>query len=219
MAKVKLLSRSEARKAEQQQLQALKQQQEEIEARFGRTAITELAWIVDLSQDPLDYWAALEAWQWLYFFAQPAFRHILMVTRLPEKPDAQKKIVADVQGALSTGKTLISGLADGGVVNLSPESGDLTFNLRQDAKGRLLREYRGPLGMQVFLRTLDLLDTVGCDRLRRCPYSPGGKLMCGRVFVKRKGQRFCSRQHAQEAAYDAWVKRGRPRWKKGGTTR
>lgn len=219
MAKVKLLSRTEARKAEQQQIQALEQQQKEIEAELGCTAIEELAWIVDHSQRTLGFWEALDKWRWLYFFAQPALRYVWMVTHVPEKPDAQKKIVADVQDALTTVKTLISGLADGRAVNLSPESGDLTFNIRQDAKGRLLREYRGPLGTQVFLRTLDLLNEVGCDRLRRCPYSRDGKRVCGRLFVKRKGQRFCCREHSQAAAYDAWVKRGMPRGRKGGTTR
>lgn len=219
MAKVKLLSRSEARKAEQQQIHRLQQQQKAIEARLGRTAVEELAWITGLSQATLRDEDALAEWEWLDFFAKPALRHIVIVTRIPEDPNARTQLVADIRAVLQTVKTLINGLADGREVNLSPESGDLTFSIRQDAKGRLQRGYRGTLEAQVFLRTLDLLDTVGCDRLRRCPYLFGGKLVCERLFVKRKGQRFCCRQHAQKAAYDAWVKRGRPRWKKGGKTR
>lgn len=219
MAKVKLLSRTEAREAEQQLIREVEQQIGEVNERIGCSALEQLVWIVGLSQRTLGHWEALDTWQWLGFFGQPAFKHLLMKTRIPTKPEAQKKVVADIEDALSTVKTLIGGLADGKVLNLSPQSGDLTFNIRQDAKGRLLREYRGPLGTQIFLRTLDLLDEVGCDRLRRCPYSPGGKLVCGCVFVKRKGQRFCCRDHSQAAAYDAWVKRGMPRGRKGGKTR
>lgn len=218
MAKVTLLSRTKARKAERQQIQALQQQKQEVEAHTGgATAIGQLAWIVGLSQRTLGYGEALDTWRWLGFFAQPAFKEFLMVHRSPEGPGAQK-VVAEVQDALSTVKTLVCGLADGRVVHLSPESGDLTFTLRQDAKGRLSRGYRGPLSTQVFLRTLDLLEKAGCDRLRRCPYHPEGKPVCGRVFVKRKGQRFCSPDHAQAAAYAAWVKRGMPRGKKGGVS-
>ncbi|GEM_PF-3296761 len=218
MGKTKLLTPAEAGKAEQQMLHALERQQEEIEAELGQTAIDELTWIVDLSQRSLSHLEALDQWRWLYFYAQPAFRYLLIETRIPTKSDAQKKVVADIEDAISTVKTLTGGLADGKVVNLSPESGTLTLNIRQDAKGRLSREYRGPLETQVFFRTLDLLDRVG-NRLRRCPYQPEGEPVCGRVFVKRKGQRFCKPDHAQAAAYDAWVKRGMPRGRKGGKTR
>lgn len=209
--RVTLLSRTEQRKAERQQTQAIQQQVKEVDAHVGRTAVEQLAWIVGLSQRTLGYGEALDTWSWIIFFAVPAFKYLLLTSRIPTEPGRSQKVVAEVQDALSTIKTLICGLADGRVVNLSPETGDLTFNIRRDAKGRLSREYRGPLSTQVFLRTLDLLEEAGCDRLRRCPYHAEGQPVCGRVFVKRKGQRFCSPDHAQAAAYAAWVKRGMPR--------
>lgn len=217
MATVKRLARTEAHKAQQQGDHARQQQQQEIEEKIGRTAIAELAWIVELSQQALSEYVALDNWQWLDFFARPALRQIVMKTVIPDSKRARQVLVADIQDALSTVKTLIGGLVDGRPVSLSPaKPEDFVMHFGQDPKGRLERWYGGDLSTLVLLRTLDLLDKVGCGRLRRCPYHPEGKPVCGRVFVKRKGQQFCSRDHAQAAAYDAWVKRGRPRGGKGG---
>lgn len=214
MAKLKLLSRTEARKAEQQQIEAFQQQKQEMEKEVGRTVIEQLAWIVHLSQQDLSHHVALDKWAFIDWFALPVFKSNV-VTRIPEVLKAQQGLVADIQAALSTVKGLVYGLADGKVVRVSPEKPqDFTFAVRRDHTGRLSHWYEGDVSTQVFLRTLDLLEKVGCDRLRRCPYQPEGKSVCGRVFVKRKGQRFCTRDHAQAAAYDAWVERGSPRYAK-----
>jgi len=121
------------------------------------------------------------------------------------------KAVTDVREALGNVRVLVCGLADRKEVRFLPKSGDLAIAIRIDSEGRLSREYLGPFKTRVFLRTLDLLEEVGSARLRTCPYSPKGKPVCNLVFVKRRGQRFCSREHSAAAAYDAWVSRGKPR--------
>ena len=47
-------------------------------------------------------------------------------------------------------------------------------------------------------------------RLRQCPLEG-----CGKWFLPRKRQRFCSREHANKFNYLLWAKRGRPRGTRG----
>lgn len=219
MAKVKLvvgLSPTERRKAKQQMKREVEQQIAEVDETIGRSALEQLAWIVDLSQQQVGDGAAYDNWKWLFFFSFEYRKHLYGSVTTPA---SVSKTVPEVKEALDDVRVLICGLADGKTVRFLPKLGKLGIDIRITEEKRLDREFRGPLGTQVFFRTLDLLDQVGCDRLRRCPYSPGEKLVCGQVFVKRKGQRYCCRDHSQAAAYDAWVKRGMPRGKKGGKAR
>jgi len=47
-------------------------------------------------------------------------------------------------------------------------------------------------------------------RLRQCPLEG-----CGKWFLPRKRQRFCTREHANRWNYLLWAERGRPRGTKG----
>lgn len=221
MAKSKLkvvgLSHTEQRKAERQWRREVEQQIAEVNEKIGRSALEQLAWIVGLSQQQVGDGAAYDNWRWLWFFSFEYRKHLFGGVSTPA---SVSKTVPEVKKALDSVRVLICGLADGKTVRFLPELGELGIDFRIDEDKQLSREFRGPLETQVFFRTLDLLDEVGCDRLRRCPYyPPEGKAVCGRVFVKRKGQRYCNREHAQAAAYDAWVTRGMPRGRKGAKTR
>jgi hypothetical protein len=61
---------------------------------------------------------------------------------------------------------------------------------------------------------IDMLEYVGADRLKRCPF-PGSPTepACGRLFLaKHRREAFCTRRHAKRDAYLRWW-----RDKKGGT--
>jgi len=71
---------------------------------------------------------------------------------------------------------------------------------------------RGPAA--VIHAVIDMLEHVGADRLKRCPF-PGSpqERPCGRLFLaKHRREVFCTRRHAKRAAYLNW-------WRdtKGGT--
>jgi hypothetical protein len=53
----------------------------------------------------------------------------------------------------------------------------------------------------------DDLNAIGADRLRACPLETDGQ-RCGKVFLARKGQRYCTRQHTTAAAWQAYIARG-----------
>jgi predicted RNA-binding Zn ribbon-like protein len=59
----------------------------------------------------------------------------------------------------------------------------------------------------------ELREALGAlvGRLRQCPLEG-----CGKWFLPRKRQTYCTRDHANRANYLLWVKRGRPRGSKGG---
>lgn len=70
-------------------------------------------------------------------------------------------------------------------------------------------QYRADLRTAFLLGLLRLLDVVGVDRLRRCPYEdPKTHQQCGRLFVARKRQLACTLDHAQGIQYQRWVQRG-----------
>jgi hypothetical protein len=73
----------------------------------------------------------------------------------------------------------------------------------QRVSGRIERTL--PWGREVdsvsaaVLRTVELLDEIGADRLRACE--------CGRLFLAVRRQRHCSREHANRAAWRAHMAR------------
>jgi hypothetical protein len=52
---------------------------------------------------------------------------------------------------------------------------------------------------------IDLLDAVGPDRLKACHF---GTEPCGKLFIARRRQKFCSPDHARRAAWRAYLDRG-----------
>jgi len=73
-------------------------------------------------------------------------------------------------------------------------------------KGRLHRRFYGTLPTQLLFAAADLLDRLGADRLKVCPLKVDEKT-CRRLFLARRAQKFCSRQHAARAAWLRWLHR------------
>jgi len=71
---------------------------------------------------------------------------------------------------------------------------------------KLRRRFLGTLRTRLVLACADLLDRLGADRLKRCPLKVNDK-SCGRLFLARRAQKFCSRQHASRAAWLRWLQR------------
>lgn len=60
----------------------------------------------------------------------------------------------------------------------------------------------------VFL-VIDLLNSIGADRLKACSYRRSAEeSTCGRIFIAQRRQKFCSAEHAQKAAWRAYLQRG-----------
>jgi hypothetical protein len=74
---------------------------------------------------------------------------------------------------------------------------------RQDR--RLVRRFSGTLPTTLLLTAADLLEQIGSHRLKICPLNVHGA--CRRLFLARRAQKFCSRQHAARAAWDRWLHR------------
>jgi hypothetical protein len=72
---------------------------------------------------------------------------------------------------------------------------------RESHEQRILPE---AMPVMVVLALVDNLNTVGADRLRACPLDTNGE-RCGRVFLAARRQSFCSRRHAQAAAWQTYV--------------
>ncbi len=72
------------------------------------------------------------------------------------------------------------------------------------SRGRLERRFHGTLPTGLVFAAADLLDRVGCHRLKACPLKINDH-DCGRLFLARRGQKFCSRQHAARAAWVRWL--------------
>lgn len=85
-------------------------------------------------------------------------------------------------------------------------------------KGRLHRRFYGTLPTQLLFAAADLLDRLGVDRLKVCPLKVSGR-NCQRLFLARRAQKFCSRQHAARAAWLRWLQKhhGGTRAKRGST--
>jgi hypothetical protein len=77
----------------------------------------------------------------------------------------------------------------------------------------VIKIYTAPLLEVLLLVASDLIETVGAHKLRTCPQLIG-TVPCGRLFVAKRRQKFCSIQHARIAAYLAWKQRGSPRRKR-----
>jgi hypothetical protein len=69
---------------------------------------------------------------------------------------------------------------------------------------RLMRQQMSPSAV---FRTIDLLDAMGADRLTACPLEEGDG-PCGKIFLAQGRQKFCTPQHAQKAAFQAYRARG-----------
>lgn len=73
---------------------------------------------------------------------------------------------------------------------------------------RLGLEARGPLPVALVLAAVDLLNDVGADRLRACPLPLGEEEQqtpCGRLFLARRRQLYCTIPHARMAAWRRWA--------------
>jgi hypothetical protein len=74
---------------------------------------------------------------------------------------------------------------------------------RESVEARLMREAMPAMAVSAFV---DALNLVGADRLRTCPLVVDGK-DCGLTFLATRRQEFCSRRHAQAAAWAKyWAK-------------
>ena len=57
------------------------------------------------------------------------------------------------------------------------------------------------------LRLVDDLNQIGADRLSACPLEKDGR-RCGTIFLTRKGQRYCTRQHRMAANWQKYIAKG-----------
>ena len=62
--------------------------------------------------------------------------------------------------------------------------------------------FLGYTWLQIILLAVRLLDQVGAQRLRACPTSG-----CGRIFLASRRQKYCTIEHAQGAAWSAYIAR------------
>jgi hypothetical protein len=70
------------------------------------------------------------------------------------------------------------------------------------------------------LQLINLLGSVGVDRVRKCHYvDPDTMESCDRWFIAKKRQLACSLEHAQRIRYFKWKERGMPRGTRGGKRR
>jgi hypothetical protein len=89
---------------------------------------------------------------------------------------------------------------------------NLTVTKVPTPRPHLIYDYQADERTACVLGILRLVDVVGVDRLRKCPYvDPQGDTPCGRLFVARKRQLACTLEHAQRIQYLRWVEAGRPR--------
>jgi hypothetical protein len=80
----------------------------------------------------------------------------------------------------------------------------------------LFKVLQGSMLARMTLATLDYLAEVGVIRLRRCPFRENRAAPpCAKLFLARKGQKFCSPRHTQRAMYLRWVGQGMPRGTRG----
>lgn len=126
---------------------------------------------------------------------------------------APRRIRRELMAHQSMLRTVLDDLLSGTSAHVPLGELAMTVRIGQPV-GVIVKVFEGPLPGQMILATLDYLQAVGVNRLRRCPYNNEGE-PCGRLFIARKGQRFCTPAHARSAAYNAWTSRGRPRGTKG----
>ena len=187
-------------------------------AALGATAKSRLLWLLDFAQRDLE---SLDERQWaftwrvlhrLYFGGAIGERDPGWGTPLTVK---QRQIIEDIHYRLGG---LLQDLAHGRshACNVkvmysafappprrSPGSRD-AGRIRRDRVTSTV--YFGARGLNLgdaisaaVLRTVDLLDEVGADRLRAC--------WCGRLFLARGRRVHCSDRHARQAAWRAYISR------------
>jgi hypothetical protein len=76
--------------------------------------------------------------------------------------------------------------------------------VRESAEALVMR---AAMPAMVVLALVDDLNAIDADRLRACPLETDGT-RCGTVFLGTRGQRYCTRRHAQAAAWQAYLARG-----------
>lgn len=69
--------------------------------------------------------------------------------------------------------------------------------IRHSAEARVTR---APMPSVVVFAFVDDLNVIGADRLRACPFESDGA-RCGHVLLATRRQEYCSRKHAQAAAW------------------
>ena len=69
--------------------------------------------------------------------------------------------------------------------------------VRESVEAKIMR---GTMPAMVVQALVDDLNAIGADRLRACPLETDGT-RCGVIFLATRRQRFCSRRHAQAAAW------------------
>jgi hypothetical protein len=72
--------------------------------------------------------------------------------------------------------------------------------------GGLVRRFSGTLPTRLLVAAADLLDRLGSHRLKTCPHKINGT-DCGRLFLARRAQKYCSRKHATGAAWLRWLEK------------
>ena len=74
---------------------------------------------------------------------------------------------------------------------------------RESVEATIMRDQMPPAVVFAFV---DDLNMISPDRLQACPYTPDEGPRCGRIFLARRRQRYCSRAHAQAVAWRTYAK-------------
>jgi hypothetical protein len=75
---------------------------------------------------------------------------------------------------------------------------------RESAEAKIMSGAMPAMTVSMFV---DDLNAIGADRLRACPLETNGQ-RCGKLFLAKKGQKFCSPQHRMAAAWQNYIARG-----------
>jgi hypothetical protein len=163
--------------------------------------------------------------QWLIDFAErdPGSladdgRAIAALLGSPDGSTTSRESVVAAQAAL---RQCIDGLIRRAYATLPlPASSTLTFIVTEApvhpgrsqpksgwarSRGRIQQQVTGPLSIRLVLEFIRLLERVGADRLMGCPLQMNEQgAQCGRVFLARRRQRYCTVEHSREAAMRAF---------------
>jgi hypothetical protein len=177
--------------------------------RVGRTPEARVRWLLRLAAQNLarlSPTAQRTAWDGLF----------AIQSRQPVRVPLHTRTLVKTHQAL---RACIEALANGRAYQLLvPE---MTWTLRPPSRRPVGARHSGPVVREsaeaevmqaampamVVLAFVDDLNSVDADRLRSCPLETDG-VRCGATFLGTRGQRFCTRRHAQAAAWQAYVSRG-----------